>query len=316
MSLLTRRRVIVARIEDVEGVAEELTVADGGILALDPKFDPDIKMNNRENVLLPDLSPLQPVPGSRAAKISFKVEIKGAGEPYSLTVQPALGKYLRACGKQEIIVATPGSESVMYKPASDGVPSLTIWMFLDGTVKRIRGARGTVKYTGNSGEPCYAEFDFQGVYNEVVDLAMVAPDFEQTVPPVFLNAAVALGSYAATIKSFTIDTANTLALRDDPAFAEGYSSCLITSRRPTGKLDPEFAKVAEHDFYGIWKAGTPLALSVGPIGSAQYNRFIIDAPKVVTSKISEGDRNALAIADTDFVLARDAGNDEEVLTFT
>jgi hypothetical protein len=316
MSLLTRRRVIAAKIETVEGTAEVLTVTDGGILALDPKFDPNIKMNNRENVLLPTLSQLQPIPGARDAKMTFKVELKGAGAAYSSTVTPALGKYLRACGFLETVVTAVGTESVSYKPASTGIPSLTIWMYLDGVAKKIRGARGTVKYTGKAGEPCYAEFDFQGVYDDVVDAAMIMPAFEATVPPVFLNASVTLAAYAAVISSFTVDMANTLALRDDPSKAEGYSSCMITDRKPTGKLDPEFAKVADHDFYGLWKAGTPLALTIGAIGSVQYNRFMITAPKVVTSKIGESDRNALSIADSDFVLALNTGDDEVVLTFT
>jgi len=38
--MLTRRRVIAGGIESVEGTAQAITVADGGILAIDPQVYP------------------------------------------------------------------------------------------------------------------------------------------------------------------------------------------------------------------------------------------------------------------------------------
>ena len=75
--MLTKRRVIAAKIEAVEGTGEALTAADGGILVIDPKVETDIKMSPR-NPVMATLSKLADTVGSQLAKITFKVELKGA----------------------------------------------------------------------------------------------------------------------------------------------------------------------------------------------------------------------------------------------
>jgi len=313
--MLTRRRVIAAKIESVEGTAESITVSDAGILAIDPKFDPEFKKNER-SIALNTLSKLVPVMGTQSARLTFKAELKGPGAAYSSSVTPALGKYLRACGFAETIVTTSGSETATYKPASTGVPSLTIWCYEDGVIKKMKGCRGNVKFSGKNGEPCYAEFEFLGVYDGTVDGAIVSPTFEASVPPVLLSAILNLDAYAAIAASWSVDMGNDTQLREDFSAAAGFLSCLITDRRPTGKFDPEFVLVATHDFLGKWKAGTSIALTLGPVGATQYNKYTITAPKLVYTQVAEGDRTGLMVADTGFDLAMNSGDDEIQIVFS
>jgi len=313
MPILTRRRVIAAKIEAVEGVAETITAAEGGVMVTDLKFEPDIKMNPRQ-VLTETLSKFQPVPGTQAAKVSFRGEIKGAGSAYSSSLKPAIGTYLRACGFGETVDETPGTENVVYAPASTGVPSLTIAVFNDGLRHIVRGARGSVKFGFKNGEICYCDFEFLGVYDSSADVAMIAPTYEATVPPALLGASLTVGGYAAKIQSLNLDMGNVLALRDDISSAQGYFSTLLTDRRPTGSFDPEMELVATHDFYGLWKGGTAAALAFN-LGATQYNRIGITAPKLVYTKIGDSDRNSLSVADSTFELAMNTGDDEIVLTF-
>ena len=312
--MLTRRRVIAAKIENVEGTAEAITVADGGLLVIDPKVDFDFNMNDRE-VVMDTLSKPQPVPGKTPGKITFRTELKGAGAAYSATVKPALGKYLQACGFAETVDATGGSESVTYDPASTGIPCLTMWAYEDGVIKKLKGCRGNAKFSGKNGEICFVDFEFTGVYDGVVDGAMISPTFEATVPPVLLSSAFSIGAYAANINSFDLDMANEVTLRESIATASGYVSALITDRRPTGKIDPEMVTVATYDFFGKWKAGTAAAMSLGSVGTTQYNRFTITAPKVITTKISDDERAKLMVAGMDFALAMDTGDDEISIVF-
>ncbi len=312
--MLTRRRVIAAKIEAVEGTAEVITVADAGILAIDPKFDADFKMNERNNQTN-SLSPLPPVPGARSGKVTFKAELKGAGAAYAAAVKPVLGTYLRACGFAETVDVTAGSEKVTYLPASTGVPALTIWVFEDGIIKKLRGCRGNVKFSGKMGEIQFAEFDFTGVYDGTVDGAMIAPAFEATIPPALLGATMTVDAYPGVIESWSIDMGNTIQLRSSASAVDGYLSAMITGRKPTGKIDPEMTDVATYDWMGKWKGGTPAALAIGPVGTANYNRFTLTAPKAVYTKIGEGDRTGIQTADTDFLLALNAGDDEIKLEF-
>jgi len=315
--MLTRRRVIAAKVEGVEGTAEAITVAEAGILAIDPKFDIDFKSYDRNNIKLNTLSNLVPLMGQRSVKISFKAEVKGAGAAYSAILKPALGTYLKGCGFAETIDVTAGAEKATYLPASTGIPSLTIWVYEDGLIKKARGCRGTVKFTGKVGEPVFAEFSFDGVFDAVVDGAMIAPTFEATVPAVLMGTTLSLDAVTTMVaESFGIDIANSLQLRGSMSAPDGYLSALLTDRKPTFSLDPEMALVATYDFIGKWKAAASAALSIGPVGPAGvYNKFTLSAPKCVYTKVGSGDRAGIQTADIAGNLAMNTGDDEVKLEF-
>lgn len=313
--MLTKRRVVVAKIENTEGGGETLTAADGGILAIDPKVDVDIKMHQRRPAMA-TLSNLGSVPGARLARLTFRAELKGAGSAYSSSNLPAVGKYLRGCGFSETVDTTAGAETVTYKPASSGMPSLTIGCYEDGVVKRVIGARGNVKIVGKVGEPCFAEFDFLGVWDGLTDGAMLVPTFEGTKPPPLLAANFSIASYAAVIAGFEIDMGVMLKLREDANKAAGYIAAAITGREPSGRFDPEMVTVATHDYFGRWQAGTPGALNIGEIGDSQYNKVKITAPNVLYKMVSDAEREGVAVADTAFELAMNTGDDEVEIVFS
>lgn len=314
--MLTRRSVIAGAVEAVEGTAEAITVTDGGIVVINPKFTPNFEMNKRDDVMSSSMSPFQPVAGAKSGKISFMAEIKGAGAAYSATVKPALGKYLRACGYAETIVTTAGAETATYLPASTGVPSLTLWFYHDGVVKKLKGCRGNAKLSAKKGGRFLIDFDFTGVYDGVADLAIIAPTNEATVPPIFINASLTIGGYAAIVETFDYDTGNDVQLRPSVNSTTGYLSAAIVKRAPSGKLDPEMTLVATHDWYGLWSAGTPAALNIGPISNGvDYNKFTITAPKMVPTNIGESERGGNIVAGHDYTFARDTGDDEFRIVF-
>jgi hypothetical protein len=251
---------------------------------MDVKWSPDIKITKRA-VQLNTLSGLTPVIGSRGGKVSFRAELKGSGGASYATAGPALAPYLKACGFAETLAAG----SATYKPASTGIPTLTLWVYEDGIVKKLKGCRGNVKFSGKVGEPCYANFDFTGVYDAVADLAMISPTFEGTVPPALLNAAFTVDAYAAIIDGFDIDMANKLELRQSVNAAAGYLSCLLNDREPGGKISPEMTTIAVYDWYTKLLAGTGVALNIGPIGTGTCNKVQITAPKLVYTDVGEGD---------------------------
>jgi hypothetical protein len=310
MPILSRRRVIAAKVEGTEGTAEAITVADAGILAMDVKFDTDIKVTRRA-IRLNTLSNLAPVIGARAGSVSFTAELKGSGGASYTTVGPALAPYLKGCGFAETLAAA----SATYKPASTGVPSLTIWVYEDGTVKKLKGCRGNVKFRGKVGEPCYADFSFTGVYDAVADLAMISPTIEATVPPALLSSLMTIDAYSGIYSSFSFDMSNEVGLRESANSATGYLSALITGRQPKGTLDPEFVTVATYDFYGKMLAGTPVAFNLGAIANGTCNKVQITAPKLVYAKVGEGDRTGYTTAELDFDLCMNTGDDEISLVF-
>jgi len=320
---LTRRRVIAAKIEASEGSMETITVADAGVLVINPRVDVDIRMYER-TVVSGTLTPFPDIPGTLGARITFSSELMGSpnGLVYSTSNRPALDVYLRACG---FTLTEPSpTTTCTYKPVSTGLESITIWIYADGVIYKFYGCRGNVRFTGNVGEPIIAEFTFQGVYDSVVDGSLIAPSYGSTVPPTLLSAATALTVGSDTIngvmRSFETDMGNTLAMRENMSQASGFMSCLITGRRPTGRFDPEMSTISgQYDWYSAWKLGTPAAFNVGPIGATQYNRVQITEPYIIYTKMTDADRTGLAVVDTTYMCARSSGaggNDEVQVIFT
>lgn len=315
--LSTRRRVIAAKIEGEEGTAESISAADGGLLVIDPQFETDFSLVDRNDVTTNSLSKLATMVGAKACRITFRTELMGAGTAYSGANLPAIDKYLRACGMDATLVTSAGNESVTYRPAADpdASPSLTMFVYTDGIVQQARGCRGTLKSMVQFGQRTMFEFEFRGVYTTTIDGALIAPTFPTVQPPLALGATFSIASYAAKVENLEFDLANTLYLRPSLSAVDGFVSCSITDRNPVGTFDPELDLVANHDFFGRFKAGTPGALSL-QVGSVQYNRATITAPQVVYTQIGNSERERAAVASVSFMMARNTGNDEFVVAFT
>lgn len=312
--ILSNRQIVAAKIEAVEGTVETLAAADANVQILEPaKWEPNISMFERKLMDI-SYSNFKQIPGTRLATISLKVENKGSG---TAGTAPALGKLFRACGFGETVVAVT---SVTYAPVSAlaSIPTLTVAIYQDGIRKQIRGARGNVKYSAKSGEPGMFEFTFIGVYDAVTDQSLLTPSgVETTVPVALLSALFSVAGFSAFVSTVSFDMGNTLTPRPDINQASGYISTLLTSRNPKGSFDPELETVATHDWYGRWLAGTTGVLTWRHPGAAG-NICIFSVPVCQYIKINDGDRDGVALAPVEFLMARSAvgGNDEVSLAYT
>ncbi|MDH5738729.1 MAG: hypothetical protein OEY77_00220 [Nitrospira sp.] len=309
--ILSNRVVLAGKEEAVEGTAETLVGADANNLIMEPKFEADIPMFVRK-FLDNSLSPYVDIATTQAGAIAFKVEVKGSG---TAGTAPACGKYLKACGFGETVVA---STSVTYAPISAlaSIPTMTLATYRDGLRKLITGARGNMKYAGKSGEPGMFEFEFAGVGSDVTDVALPTPSgVETTIPFPLLSAAFSIASFQAFVSQLQFDMANTLQRRGDINQSTGFISTLLTAREPKGSFDPEDELVATHDFYGRWKGNTTGVLT-WKHGLTAGNIVTFNIPKAQYTKIAEGDRNGIATLNSDFGMKRTAGNDELSIAFT
>lgn len=311
--MLSRKRVLLAKIEANEGVAETLSATDNPLLVKDLKIKPEVRVYERA-ILNPTLSKLPPIPAGATATVSFSVELKGKGTAYSATNKPEIGEYLKACGFSETVDTTTGAEKVVYEPASEGVPSMTLGVYLDGIVLTVAGARGNVRFSGKVGEPVIAEFEFKGVWLGAQDTPLPTPAYDISNPPVCIAGSVQIDTYNPVITAFSFDMGNSVEMRESIAAQNGYISALITARDPKGSFDPELTPVSTYDWFNKWRNGETASLSV-QIGSSQYNRVKFNAPNIVFTDISEEDRNGILSATVDFALAMQSGDDELVITF-
>lgn len=309
MPLIEERSQLAAAVEEGhEGMAESLDAGDA-ILARKIKFDPDINVEELE-LQSSSLSPFAAVPGGRMAKLTFECELKGSG---SAGTAPEIGPLIRACGFGETIV---GGTSVTYAPASESIPSLTMAKYIDGKRYLMAGARGNFTINLKAGNAGIIAFDFLGTSIADSDASLLSGiSYDTTRAQAFQNASFTIDSYAAIIETMSIESGNTLELRDDVNSVQGYKSAVISKRLMALKLNPEDVLIATHDFVADWEAGALVALSA-VLGATAGNILTITAPKVQYRKVGQGERKGWSTNEIDAILRRNSGDDEISLAFT
>jgi hypothetical protein len=215
-------------------------------------------------------------------------------------------------GASATTASVPAVAGFEIKPVSSGVSSLTMGLYEDGIRKLLKGCRGSVKFNFKIGEPAVLDFSFKGVEAGVIDTPLLSGiSFDDTVPPVLLNAVMSCDGVSLNIGEFEIDTVNTLAPKDKIDDSKGILSYMITGRDMQGLFNPEMVSVATHDFFTKWFSNTPMTLDLA-YGGAEGNRFRFYAPGIVYNKIDDADRDGIQLAQTAFDLtgSMEPGDDE------
>lgn len=316
MPLLTRRRVLAAKIETTVGTAETLAAGDAGFNIFDAKISPQIETDNREGQ--GGFSPLTAVPGARGGQVTFAVELHGSGSA-GAPVPAWASTFLPACGMYDDS-DTFRLESKPPEAAGANTKTLTIGVYEDGLLKRIRGAMGTFNMVMASGKVIRLEFTFTGIWMAPSDVAILAPTYPTVIPPRFANSALDVGGdWTPRVAEMNIDLGNDVQLREDSTDVSAYHSAVIVDRETGGSMDPEATSVADHDAYGDWLRSTTGALTIDiGSGSADGNRIQIAAPAFQIVAPDEGDRNKIQTNEVDFRLVRSAaaGDDELTMAFS
>lgn len=321
MPLLNKRVSLLAKVETTYGTDSIPAAADGffGIPGSAPTI---VKQdNNLDDVVRGgSMSILPPAePGPRHLQVDFRVPLRGSGAAYSATVLPKVAPLLRACGLQQTLTTTAGSEKVEYKPRSTGFESVSLYYNVDGLLYKLLGARGSVNFVSKTGGINFAEFTMQALWTDPSDVAIVAQTGEPTVlPPVLLSSLLQVGTenYAAAIENINLNLNNTLFAAPDSTKADGIGGIYQVGRVPEGSMDPEAALVATFNFYSKWKAATKMDLTYQH-GATQYNRIKHSCPQIVFTNVQPGDRSGITTFGTPFKIVSDtaAGDDEITITF-
>lgn len=306
MPLLKRIRVMAAAIESDIGTAESLTATEGVYNAYDVSIQPTIETEQREGQ--GGFNYLSGVPGRYMGTASFKTEVSiGSGQPTWASV------LLPACGfVASATVYTPRSEA----PGSN-VKTATIGVFENGVFKSIAGAVGTFRLICPTGRMAFIEWTFQGVWQAVTDTAIITPTYPTAKPIRFASGTCTYAAVDQKVENVTLDAANNIVLREDPATEAGYISGIVTDRYPRITANPETDLVANDDKYGDWLAATEAAFAITLTGPSSSS-LAVSAPKAQIFNSQEGDRDKLQIDDVEWACNKNgATHDQEVsLTVT
>lgn len=308
MTLLKRKRVLAAKIESTPGTAETLLAADAAFNAYNIIAQQEIELESRE--AQGGFGMHTSLAGGRKGRITFSVDASWDGT----ATEPAWADtFLPACGwVKSGQVFTPRTEV----PGTN-VKTITIAVYQDNMRKILSGAAGTFTMVNPTGRTAVFNFDFMGIWQAPTDVAILAPTYPTDLGLRYASSTTTWDSVALCLENITLDSGNTVILKECAGNASGYDYALITNRVVTVTGNPESKLVATQDRFGKLILNSEAALTWnldGPTNSV----LTIAAPKAQIIDIKEGDRNGLVIDDITWQCNRNGSNiDQEVsMTFT
>jgi hypothetical protein len=316
--LLTRRRVLAAKVEATCGTAETLTSAEGVFNVFDAAMQPQIETMERRGQAV--FGRIPGVPAAYGGQCTFAVELHGSGTP--ATPKPNWAStFLPGCGLIDsggTKVFKPSSVSPTGGTTDAAVRTVTIGLYEDGLFKVIKGAMGNAVMIFTAGQVVRIEFTFTGVWVPPTDVGMLAPTYPTVKPLRFASSAIAIGAWNPTLQELRMDLGNDVQLREDSSKTEGYVTAVVVDRRINGTLNPESKLVAGNDLYGNWLAGAEAALAMSLGAGSDGNTVAFSGPKCQYTGVQEGERNGLLIDEVTYQLNRSAaaGDDELAITFS
>ena len=308
--MLSKKYLVLAKIETTYGADPTPTAADNAILAKNLDVKPIIEPIDRSDIVLPNLSKIAHLMGRRYAEISFDVELRGtAVTPTAASdLVTNYDPLLKACAFSR----TDASASpwfVEYSPCSDNIDSCTIYAWKDGIQHILTGCRGNMNIDGELGKPAVMHFTFRGIYASPTDVTLPTPTFVNLIPPVLLGATFTYDSWAAKVSRFNIDMNNELSEFGDITEDTGISEIFIVDRKPAGGIDPYVVTLSTYDAWTKLEDAHEAILNL-VIGSTTGNKATINAPKCVKTGLTYGDRNGVLTYEIGFGLYMSSGDDE------
>jgi len=310
MSLLTKKTVLLAKIESSYGSDPTPTEAANSVIAYDPEItiSSDIKERYPAHA---DLSRFPELRGKTNFELKFSTELNGSGTAGTASRQSPL---FQACGLSETIVS---SISVTHAPLSASMKSCTIWIYIDGLLYKLNGCIGDLEIDLSAGEMGKINWTFKGIYNLPTDSAIVTPTYDSVTPNIVKGAVMTFGSYSAIIEKLSLKLNNEITERPDFNTTEGIKGYLVTGRNPEGSMTIEavLRATSNADFLDYFHSRTVKSLSF-VLGATAGNIVTIIASYGYCRAPKLGDRGGVRTFEIPFQLARSSGNDELSIVLT
>ena len=309
MSLLTRKRVILAKIETTYGVDPTPTGAANAILVRNLNVTPQSTQLVGREIIRPFLGNFEQLEASTHVELDFEVEAAGSGTAGNA---PGYGCLLRACGLSETLTA---GTKVDYKPVSSGFESVTVYFNVDGVLHKITGARGDVELTINSAQIPVFKFKFVGIYNAPTDTALPTVSYSNFQTPLVANTTNTPSFSFFGVSPVLQDLSFQLGNQVDYRTLIGSQYVQLTDRKAAGQVTFEANPIATKDWFTTALANGLGALSITH-GTTAGNKVVLTSSTVDLLAPGYTDNNGVQMIQTGYVMVpTTAGNDEFTLLF-
>jgi hypothetical protein len=173
----------------------------------------------------------------------------------------------------------------------------------DGVREAISSARGTVTFDFPVGKPATVKFDLQGVKSVLADAGgTTGISYPDLLPPIFQNTnlifgedanVLASGEFSPCVAALNLALGNDVTARQCSNSEFGVLEYEITSRKPTGKIDPELYQESVFATMGDFLANTNcrIFLKFSRPTAENRNKFWFWLPSIGMTDVGPGDRN-------------------------
>lgn len=313
---IKRRRVVAAKIEGTVGTAETLAGTDAAFNIYNPMIQCNTDMEIREGQ--GGFGHFASIPGGKTGVVTFRTYLEWDG---SATEPSWADTFFPACGwVKSGQVYTPRTES----PGTN-VKTLTIGIYqhdgASGTVfKSISGAMGNFVVNLPTGRPGFIDWTFNGVWQAPSSVTMLTPTYPSDQVCRFAGGLAEWNDVNMCVSQATINSGNTLYMRECSTTDSGYISAAITNRVPTVTVDPEQSTISAQNRWASWLDDLDEYLleldCAGPSGTVSDAVLTFDAPKAQIINNQEGDRSGIVTENLEFQCNKNGATQDEELSIT
>jgi hypothetical protein len=310
MALLTRKRLILAKIESTYGT-DSTPAGTEAILVRNLEITPLQADVVTRDLIRPYLGNFEQILANQRVEITFEVELAGSG---AAGTAPAWGPVMKSCAMAETISA---GTSVTYAPVSSSFSSCSIYFNNDGVRHKITGCRGSFSVSGEVGQIPVISFTMMGIYNAPDDSALPTPTYSNQATPVIFKQGNTTGfqvfSYSGCLQSFSMDMANEMVYRE---LVGCTKEVLITNRAPNGTVVIEAPTIAAKDFFTIAN-GTATGNLTFQHGQTAGNIVTFSSPQTDIGQPTYSDQDGIQMLNLPYVATpTTAGNNELSIALT
>lgn len=317
---LTSKRLLLAKLETVNSVAETALIASNAIVVGNLNITPMVTETVERNIVRPFLGANQSMVVSSHTTVDFEVELAGSG---TLGTAPHYDSLMLACGFAK---TGGGASPIVYAPTTptttaDANTTLTLWFFADGTKHVLFGAKGTFSIDLTKAKEPTLKFTFTGLMGAVTAGTIATGTYTNSVAPVPVGTANTtttfnVGGAIATprIEAITFDIANEVKYHQ----LIGDERIVLLNRKAKGSLKIE-ANIGAKNFFDLAKANAVGTLSVVhgvTAGNIVTIATATNGMSIGTPKYSSTDGIDMIDLDLSLFPVAAAGNDELIITLS
>lgn len=310
MTIFRRSLILLSKLETTYGTDSVPTGALNAVRAKNVTISPMEGQDLSRDLDLPAMGNQGTIPADLHMKLDFDIELAPSG---AVGTPPAFGHLLRACGLAQTIAA---GVSVTYNPVSQGHESITHYFQLGGTLWKMAGTLGNVKFTLNAQQIPVMSFSFLGLFEAPSEEVRPNPVYTAWRKPIIVSdtntPTHTVNGVPLVMKEFSLDLGNQL----EPRFLMGQHSIMLTDRAEMIEAKVNAVPVSTFNPFALAVAQTevPVVLTHGVTAG---NRVTINAPLAQLQRTA-GLEDSQGIVEWPLRLApqMNAGNDQFTIVFT